>query len=149
MIFDAIENAETYYGLGEKFKTAFEFLKTTDFNSLKEERVELDGDNIFAMIQKYETKGQKNAKWEAHNKYIDIQYMVSGAENMGFVLADYLDILEEYNEKNDVEFYEGLGDFVQVNEGEFAVFFPDDAHMPGLKIKDKEMVHKVVVKIRV
>lgn len=149
MIFDAIENADTYYGLGEKFKTAFEFLKTTDFNSIKEERVELDGDNIFALIQKYETKGQKNSKWEAHNKYIDIQYMVSGAENMGFVLADYLDVIEEYDEEKDVEFYEGLGDFVQANEGEFVVFFPDDAHMPGLKIKDKEMVHKVVVKIRV
>ena len=149
MIFDSIENAEKYYGLGEKIKTAFEFLKSTDFKSLKEEKIEIDGDNIFAMMQKYKTRNSEDAKWEAHRKYIDIQYMVSGAENMGFVLADYLDILEEYNDEEDVEFLKGLGDYVQVNEGEFVVFFPDDAHMPGLKIKENEMVHKVVIKIKV
>lgn len=149
MIFDALENAVIYYGLGEKFKTAFEYLKTTDFSSVKEDRVELDGDNMFAIIAKYETKNSEDAKWEAHKKYIDIQFVISGAENMGFVLADYLDIKEKYNEKNDVEILEGLGDFVQVNEGEFAVFFPDDAHMPGLKIKENEMVHKVVIKIKI
>lgn len=149
MIFDSIENAEKYYGLGEKIKIAFEFLKSTDFKSLKEEKIEIDGDNIFAMMQKYKTRNSEDAKWEAHRKYIDIQYMVSGAENMGFVLADYLDILEEYNDEEDVEFLKGLGDYVQVNEGEFVVFFPDDAHMPGLKIKENEMVHKVVIKIKV
>lgn len=149
MIFDALENAEIYYGLGEKFKTAFEFLKMTDFNFIKEDRVELDGDNIFAIVAKYDTKNNEDAKWEVHKKYIDIQYMISGAENMGFVLADYLDIKEEYNDEKDIEILEGLGDYVQVNEGEFVVFFPDDAHMPGLKIKENELVHKVVVKIKI
>ena len=149
MVFDSIENAEMYYGLGEKFKKAFEFLKTTDFNTLTEDRIELDGKNIFAMVQKYKTRNSDDAKWEAHQKYIDIQYVVSGAENMGFVLADYLEIKEKYNEENDIEFLEGLGDYVQVNEGEFAIFFPDDAHMPGIKIKENEMVHKVVVKVKV
>jgi YhcH/YjgK/YiaL family protein len=149
MIFDSIENAELYYGLGEKFKTAFELLKTTDFNSLKEERIELDGENIFAMVQKYETKNSDDAKWEAHQKYIDIQYMISGAENMGFVLSDYLEIKEKYNEENDVEILEGLGDYVQVNEGEFVIFFPDDAHMPGIKIKENEMIRKVVIKVKI
>ena len=149
MIFDSIENAEMYYGLGEKFKVALEFLKSTDFKSLKEEKIEIDGENIFAKIEKYKTKNSEDATWEAHRKYIDIQYMVSGAENMGFVLADYLDIAEEYNEENDVEILKGLGDFVQVNEGEFAIFSPDDAHMPGLKIKENEMIHKVVVKIKI
>ena len=148
MIFDAIENAEVYSGLGEKFKTAFEFIKSTDFKSLKDGKIEIDGDNIFAIVQKYKTKNSEDATWEAHRKYIDIQYMISGAENMGFVLADYLEISEKYNEANDVEILKGLGDFVQVNEGEFVVFFPDDAHMPGIKIKESEMVHKVVIKIK-
>lgn len=149
MIFDAIENVEIYSGLGEKFKTAFEFIKSTDLKSLEDGKIEIDGENIFAIMQKYETKDSDNAKWEAHRKYIDIQYMISGAENMGFVLADYLEVLEKYNEEEDVELLKGLGDFVQVNEGEFVVFFPDDAHMPGLKIKESEKIHKVVVKIKI
>jgi len=149
MIFDSIENAEMYYGLNGRIKTAFEFIKKTNFETLNEERVEIDGDNIFAMIQKYKTRNSEDAKWEAHRKYIDIQFMVTGAENMGFVLQDYLEIIEEYNPEKDVEFLEGLGDYVQVNENEFVIFFPDDAHMPGLKIKENEMVHKVVVKVRI
>jgi len=149
MIFDSIENAEMYYGLNGRIKTAFEFIKKTNFETLNEERVEIDGDNIFAMIQKYKTRNSEDAKWEAHRKYIDIQFMVTGAENMGFVLQDYLEIIEEYNPEKDVEFLEGLGDYVQVNENEFVIFFPDDAHMPGLKIKENEMVHKVVVKVKI
>jgi len=149
MIFDSIENAEMYYGLNGRIKTAFEFIKKTNFETLNEERVEIDGDNIFAMIQKYKTRNSEDAKWEAHRKYIDIQFMVSGAENMGFVLQDYLEIIEEYNPEKDVEFLDGLGDYVQVNENEFVIFFPDDAHMPGLKIKENEMVHKVVVKVKI
>ena len=149
MIFDSIENAELYFGLGDRIKLALEFIKKTDFKSIKEETVEIDGKNIFAMIQKYNTRNTEDAKWESHRKYIDIQYMIEGAENMGFVLSDYLDILEEYNEEKDVEFLEGLGDYMQINKGEFVVFFPDDAHMPGIKIKENEMVHKVVIKIAV
>jgi YhcH/YjgK/YiaL family protein len=149
MIFDSIENAELYFGLSEKIKLALEYIKKTDFSLIKEETVEIDGKNIFAMIQKYNTRNTEDAKWEAHRKYIDIQYMVEGAENMGFVLSDYLDIVEEYNEEKDVEFLEGLGDYVQVNEGEFVIFFPDDAHMPGIKIKENEMVQKVVIKVAI
>ncbi len=149
MIFDSIENAEIYYGLGERFKTAFEFLNKTDFNSINDDRIEIDGENIFALPQRYETKNPENAAWEAHRKYIDIQYMISGAENMGFVKSCYLDILEDYDKEKDVEYLNGLGDFVQVGEGEFVVFFPDDAHMPSLKIKENEEVFKVVIKILV
>jgi len=149
MIFDSIENSETYYGLGEKFQKAFEFIKNTDFSEISDAKIEIDGDNIFALVQKYNTKNPKNAKWEAHRKYIDIQYMISGAENIGFVLSDYLDLVDEYNIENDIEFFDGLGDFVQLNEGEFAIFFPNDAHKPGLHIKESELVHKVVVKVRV
>ena len=71
MIFDSIENAEMYYGLNSRIKTAFEFIKKTNFETLNEERVEIDGDNIFAMIQKYKTRNSEDAKWEAHRKYID------------------------------------------------------------------------------
>lgn len=148
MIFDAIENAEIYFGLGDKFKKAFEFLQSTDFDSVSDERIDISGDDVFALIQNYSTKELDDAKWEKHEKYVDIQYMVSGTENIGFVLADYLDVIEEYDEEKDVEFLDGDGDFLQISEGEFVVFFPDDAHMPGLKVDVLEKVQKVVIKIK-
>ena len=148
MIFDAIENAERYTGLGNKFKKAFNFLTTADFDSLQEGKTEIDGDEVFALVQKYNTKDLSQGKWENHQKYIDIQYIISGTENMGVVLADYLDIIEDYNEENDCEILDGDGDFLQVSEGEFVIFYPEDAHMPGLVVEKKEEVHKVVIKIK-
>ena len=57
MVFDSIENAEIYYGLGENFKTAFEFLKKTDFNSIKEERIEIDGETQVEPVGLLDLKG--------------------------------------------------------------------------------------------
>lgn len=149
MIFDSMDNAELYSGLGEKFQKAFEFLKITDLEDLPLEKIQIDGDDIFAIPQKYSTKEESEGKWEAHRKYIDIQYLVSGSENIGFVLVDYLEELEPYDEEKDVEFFSGEGDYVQIHEGEFAVFFPNDAHKPGLKIESTEEVFKIVIKIKV
>lgn len=149
MIFDSIENAELYYGLGEKFKKAFEFLKNSDLANLPQELIEIDGDNVFALPQRYLTKNETDARWESHRKFIDIQYVVFGSENMGFVLEDYLDEVEPYDDEKDVEFFSGDGDYVQVNEGEFVIFFPDDAHKPGLKVGSNEEVYKIVIKIKV
>ncbi|MBI9070157.1 MAG: YhcH/YjgK/YiaL family protein [Melioribacteraceae bacterium] len=149
MIYDSIENARLYFGLGERIKTAFEFIKTNDCSLLKEGKIEIDGNNIFALVQKYDTKDPEEAKFEAHQKYIDIQYMVAGTENIGFVLADYLDVVEDYNEEKDVELLDGDGDFVQISEGEFVMFFPDDAHKPGIKVEENEPVHKMVIKVKI
>lgn len=149
MIFDSIENSGLYFGLGEKFQKALEFLKNTDFENLPLDKIEIDGDNVFALPQKYVTKNESEGKWESHRKFIDIQYVVSGSENIGFVFEDYLDELEPYNEERDVEFFSGDGDYVQINEGEFAVFFPDDAHKPGLKVSENEEVFKIVVKVKI
>lgn len=149
MIFDAIENAHIYQNIDEKFKKAFEFIRTNDCSSLEDGKIEIDGDNIFAKVERYNTKDPETANFEVHQKYIDLQYIVSGSENIGFVLADYLDVVETYDAEKDVELLNGDGDFVQVNDGEFVIFFPDDAHMPGIWVDGSEPVHKIVIKIKV
>ncbi|MBU1096658.1 MAG: YhcH/YjgK/YiaL family protein [Ignavibacteriae bacterium HGW-Ignavibacteriae-2] len=149
MIYDSIENAKFYYNIDEKIKTALQFLSETDFTEAEPGRVDIDGDKIFALIQKYNTKPEDQGRWEAHRNYIDIQFVALGSETIGFVNVDYLDIIQEYDSSKDVEFYDGEGDFVQLNEDEFVVFFPHDAHMPGIEVEDTEEVIKVVVKIAV
>ena len=124
MIFDSINNSGIYYGLGEKFERALSFLKDTNFSEVESGRMDIDGDNIFALVQEYKTKDPDDGKWESHRKYIDIHYIISGSEDFGFVNFEYLEVLEPYNEENDVAFYEGDGDFLQLHEGEFVILFP-------------------------
>lgn len=149
MIFDSIENAKLYYGLGERFQKAFEYLSSVDFTELKPGRYEIDGDNIYALVQKYMTKDPDDGNWEAHQNYIDLQYVFSGSETFGVVNSDYLDEVSDYDDEKDVVLLEGEGDFLQLNDGEFVVVFPHEAHMPGMAVEENEEVLKVVVKIKV
>lgn len=147
MIYDVIENAHIYYNLGEKFEKALKFLAETDFDSVESGRIDIDGDNIFALVQEYNTKDPDKGKWEAHRKYIDIQYVHTGGEDFGFVNVDYLESDGKYNAEKDIEYFSGDGDFLQIHDGEFIILFPQDAHMPGLTIEESEKIKKVVIKV--
>lgn len=149
MVFDGIHNAEIYYGLGDGIKKALQFIKDTDFETMEAGKIEIDGENIYAILSKYNTKDPDDGKWEAHQKYVDVQYIVSGNEDFGFVNIDYLDEATEYDEENDVQFFEGEGDYIQLHEEEFVILYPHDVHMPCLSIEKSEEVLKVVVKVRV
>ena len=83
MIFDNLNNMEQYYKLNENFKIGFEFLLNNDLKSLKDGKYQIKGDEVFANIQSLTTKEKSQKKWEAHKKYIDIQYVISGKECMG------------------------------------------------------------------
>ena len=147
MVSDSIENAHLYYNLSPRIEEALKFLETTDFTDAEEGRIDIDGDNIYALVQRYNTKPEDEGKWEAHRKYTDIQMVVEGSESVCVVNVDYLDIIQEYNIEKDVEFYEGDGDFLQLNEGEFVILFPHDAHMPGIEVEESDKVLKVVIKV--
>jgi len=148
MIYDNIKRASTYYSLGEKISKALQYLSQTDFTNLEPGKYEIDGENIFALVQTYNTKPFSVGKWEAHKKYIDIQYIVSGKEKMGFTETTKVIVLEEYNEGKDCAIYKGEGNFLIAEEGHFAIFFPSDVHMPSMAINIPKEVRKVVVKVK-
>lgn len=148
MVFDALYNADLYYGLGERIEKALQFLQDTELDDLQPGRIDIDGDNIFALVQKYTTKDITEGKWETHRRYLDIQYMVRGSESFGFVNIDYLEPTEEYSEEKDIEFLKGEGDFLQLNDEEFVIVFPNDAHMPGIAVEQIEEVFKIVIKVK-
>ena len=149
MILDQLKNAKLYYSLGERTAKALQYLETTDFSNLEPGSYDIDGDNIFALVSVYNTKPLSAAKWEAHKKYIDIQYVASGKEKMGVTSSDKVIPLEEYSENNDCTIYKGDGNYILVDESSFAVFFPTDVHMPGVSINIPKEVKKVVVKVKV
>ncbi len=150
MIVDCLENAENYAGMGERIATAFEYLGKTDFSTMPDGKVEIRGDEIFAMVQRYETKPREQGKWEAHRKHIDIQFLVAGRELIGVGDVNAMCVTEVYSDESDVMFLDSdEGDLITLSKGRFVLLFPHDAHMPSLAEGSPSAVTKVVVKIKV
>lgn len=148
MIIDRIENSLPYYTLHPKFKAAFEYLSQINIHSIPVGRHEVDGDSIYTLVQEYNTKLKEDGKWEAHRRYIDLQYVVQGAEGMGYANIHHLD-QGEYDASKDFLPLFGEGDQVSLKSGCFVLLFPEDAHMPGMAIGEPAFVRKIVLKIAV
>lgn len=141
MILDHISRADLYFPLGPRFQRAFEFLRTADLLKLSLGKHEIAGDKVFALVQDYTPKPRQVGKFEAHERYWDVQYVAQGAERMGWAARSRLTISERYDPEREVMFFEsapvgGIGDFFLVAEGYFTVFGPQDAHMPGVAIAE-------------
>ena len=152
MILDRLEHSIYYARLSDRFAAGFAYLRETDLVNLADGRYEIDGKNVFAIVQTYFAKPQAEGRWEAHRDHADIQYVASAAERMGVVPLEGMTIESPYDSEKDVEFYASgadVGRFFDVTAGEFAVFFPHDVHMPSLMIaKPQAAVKKVVIKVR-
>lgn len=147
MIFDRIENAHLYTALGSRIAKAFEYLQTADFTRLAPGRYDIDGDNLFAMVNAYETKERDECELEGHRQYIDLQFMVEGSELIGYApLSNQLLSVKQVSEE-DCQFFQGEASFILLEEGMFALLLPADLHMPCIRASH-ERVKKVVVKIR-
>lgn len=148
MIFDTLKNVDNYKGLGRVYD-ALKFLSETDFSKIKLGRYELDGDNIFYMVQSYDTDPDKTIS-EAHKKYIDIQYMVEGEEIIGVADISEDKELTEAKEENDVWFYNCKTEPLVLSAGKYMVLYPNDLHCPGVATNGTAMTcRKVVVKVKV
>lgn len=149
MIYDKLKNKEQYYQLHKHFKKAFEFLANTDLKNIEDGSYEIEGKTIYANVQSLKTKPIEEKKWEVHRRYIDIQYVISGEEKMGYgILEDFKEIIEKYDKEKDVEFLNGEKfNFVNAQEGDFVIFYPNDVHAPMLSVKEPMNIKKVIVKI--
>jgi len=148
MIFDTLKNVDNYKGLGRVYD-ALKFLSETDFSKIELGRYELDGDNIFYMVQSYDTDPSKTVS-EAHRKYIDIQFMVEGEEIIGVADISSEKELTEAKEENDVWFYNCKTEPLTLSAGKYMVLYPNDLHCPGVATNGKALTcRKVVVKVKV
>src|SRR5262249_18280705 len=118
VILDQLAHAELYRRLGERFAAGFDYLKR-DLAQVADGRYEILGDDVFAMVQSYDTKPQEAGRWEAHRRYADIQFMISGRERMGVAPLERMKSQAPYDADKDVEFFTGEGQFVTVEQGSF------------------------------
>lgn len=159
MIFDALANAHLYRGLGHRIAMAFDFLKSRGAAALEPPalgteaslRCEIDGDRVFALVQRYRPRLLTKGSWEAHRRYIDVQCVIEGTELMGFNPRKLMRVASRYNAVKDftaLRIGKTPPSFVTVPAGHFAIFMPHDAHMPGLAVKGLHgEVKKIVVKV--
>ena len=146
MILDNIKNFRLYTGLGPNFKEALELLANDKYKK-EPGRYELSG-GAFYLVQSYETKPE--GVFESHRKYIDLQFIVSGKERHDYAYLPTVKVRDPYSEEKDCALYTGAGSSFVLNSGTFAVYFPDDVHMPNLEAgSGPEKNLKVVVKIPV
>lgn len=147
MILDSIKNAATYYAISPRIKQAFDWLAECDINSLEAGRHDIDGDNLFVNVQQVALKPRSEAALEVHNRYIDIQVMFGGLEEYGWRERQACtQPAGEFSEERDVLFFTDTPQiFYTLNEGQFAIFFPEDAHAPML---GEGEVKKLIFKIQ-
>lgn len=146
MIFDKIENIKNYPQISQ---VVLDFVLNISENQ-PVGRVYLTYDKtVWANVDEYITKPLEDCKFEAHKKYIDIQFLLSGEEKIETAFTDELKITEPYDENRDVMFladtdYKAV---LPLKKGYFALFSPTDAHKPQIAFSEPEKVKKIVVKI--
>lgn len=150
MIVDTLQNASRYFGVHPLFAKAFEYIQKTNLDTIEMGRYEIDGDNLKAIFanKKGMTATESVAKFECHNKHIDIQLCINGHEQIGWKPREKCRTENGgYNAEKDVQFYSDEPDtYFQLTNGQFAIFFPEDVHAP--MIGDAE-IKKLVIKVKI
>jgi YhcH/YjgK/YiaL family protein len=149
MIVDRLGNRSVDVHVPPRVGQALEYLRTTDMAAVPLGRHEIDGEHLFALVQEYQTRPAADCVWEAHRRYVDVQYIVRGAERMGHaVIADMVP-RQPYDAQKDVALFEPGSRFVTLTAGMFAIFGPNDVHSPCVAADRPQPVRKVVVKAEI
>ena len=148
MILDVLRQSARYRGLYPHFDRALTFLARTDLASLPAGRHVLDGERLYISIDQKEGRGREGARLEAHRKYIDIQFTIEGDEEIGWMpTSACVRPIGLFNAASDILFYEDRpATWVSVPSGQFAIFFPEDAHAP---LAGRGLLRKAIAKIAV
>ena len=150
MVLDTLNNAARYFVLGERIATALKYLQANDCTKLAVGKIPIQGEQIYALVQDNTTKTRDQGVWEAHRKYIDVQFVAAGVEEMGYANIQTLTVKKPYDEQADYALFEGTGSYVTVPAGSFTIFFLEDGHIPGSAVDGQPAaVRKVVVKVAV
>ena len=150
MIVDTLAAAARYHALGPRIARGLDYLAAFD-PAVPDGRHEIDGDELFALVQRYDTAPGSERRFESHRRYVDLQLVAAGRERILHAPIRLLEPAADYDEERDVRFYHepGASSSVLLGPGDFAILFPDDGHKPGCMAGGRDAVLKVVVKARV
>lgn len=148
MILAKLTEADHYAALHPLFARAFAFLRGTDPGALEPGMHTIQGEQLFAIVEACAGRTRAEAKLECHRRYIDIQLVLEGVDEMGWKpLAECVAPATDYDAARDIRFFSDMpASWIATPPGSFCLFFPDDAHAP---LVSTGMIRKVVVKIAV
>jgi len=148
MIFASIAQADRYADLHPLFPCAFEFMRNTDLHALQPGVHRILEKQLFVIVEEAGGRTRAEAKLECHRKYIDIQLVLEGTDEMGWKpLADCLNPISEHSLEKDIRFFhDAPASWVAVPPDHFCIFFPEDAHAP---LVGNGLIRKAVFKIAI
>ncbi|HET7116338.1 MAG TPA: YhcH/YjgK/YiaL family protein [Hanamia sp.] len=150
MIIDTLSNAEKYFCVHPLFAYAFEYIQSQNLETIEVGAYVIQENQLKAIVSNKpgKTKEESAAKFECHDKHIDIQFCIQGKEKIGWRPRNTCTQLkEEYNVEKDVTFYKDAPDmYFQLIDGQFAIFFPEDVHAPMIGEGD---IKKIVIKVKI
>ena len=151
MILDTLPLWQRYSAIHPRFAAAFAFLDGVT-PATADGRHDIDGDALYALVQRYRTRSAAGMQLEAHRRYIDVQFIACGREVIHWApLATLSEVTLPYDTTKDAGLFALPAATVPLRlvAGQFAILFPDDAHAPCCAWDEPEDVLKVVVKVAV
>lgn len=145
---DTAEFARQYAANNTQWDKAFAYLRDTDLKNLSVGKHPIDGSDLVASVSESTNKEFDSTKWEGHQKMIDLQYVIAGAEKIGVAKVATAKVIVPYNESKDVAIFETTGQIYTATPGTFFLFFPGDAHRPSITV-DGTKCKKIVIKLKV
>lgn len=145
MIHDNLKNSAKYANIDDKIAACMKYAEQLDENT-QCGRYDISED-VYVNVMTYEPKCVSDATIETHCRYADIQLILDGEEFMGYVSADDVLPLSEYDKERDIRMWKGNIALMPMRKGDFALFFPGEPHAPSL-YKSSDKVKKAVFKIR-
>ncbi|OFZ66375.1 MAG: hypothetical protein A2V79_09840 [Betaproteobacteria bacterium RBG_16_56_24] len=148
MILSTLSQSSRYAALHPLFPRTFEYIRNTDLLSLAPGRYPIADDDLFAIVEHVPGRTRAEAKLECHRRYIDIQLVLEGEDEMGWrALADCSNPVSDYSAEKDIRFFHDAPvSWIVTPPGAFCIFFPEDTHAP---LVSKENIRKVIFKIAV
>jgi biofilm protein TabA len=148
---DALEFSFQYAKNKLCWDMAFAFLRGNDLQKIAPGKYAINGDMVYASVAEAGTKKKEETRWEAHKKYIDIQYVALGSEKIGVAPLSKAVNIEDFNIEKDLGFYEipeAYCKYYTATPDTFFIFFPQDVHRPCIKLADTDFDKKIVIKIK-
>lgn len=147
MILDTLQNSQKYTNLHPGLEAGFQFLCQPNLKTVADGKYKIREDQIFAIVDRPSGRPVDEGRLEAHRKYIDIQYIVSGEESIGWKTIQGLTEIDRYDPEKDLIFFKEPPEvIIKVPAGSFALFFPEDTHLPLI---GNGPIHKVIIKVAV
>lgn len=148
MILSTLSQSDRYAALHPLFPRAFDYMRDTDLLALAPGRYPILDKQLFVIVENLPGRTREAAKLECHRRYIDIQLVLEGSDEMGWrPLADCMQPVGDYSEEKDIRFFnDAPASWIATPSGAFCIFFPEDAHAP---LVSSGSIRKAIFKIAV